>query len=134
MTKKVTERRIVDVLMCALRDSHHVGREVKHYEKRIDLVAMCSTSRELWAIEAKVENWGKALSQAIVNLAATERSYIAMYEGFVHRVPLDFLKEHGIGLISVGTKWGDVQVLLEADESPFVNRLASERIKLGILS
>ncbi len=129
MKKKVTERRLVDVLVSYLRPEHQVGREVTHYEKRIDVVAISTTSEEMWAIEAKTSNWGKAISQAIVNLAAAERSYIAMYALNAHRVPAQVLDEYGIGLIAVGTKWGDVRVVHEAQDSQFLNRIANERIR-----
>ena len=128
MSKRVTERRLVDVLMAFLRTDHHVGREVSHYEKYIDLAAIPFQSDELWTIEAKTENWARALGQAIVNLAAGERSYIAIYAGNAHRVQIKELETNGIGLISVGTRWGDVRFLRRADRSPYTNRLAKQRI------
>lgn len=133
MTRSISERRVVDVLVSSLRRSHHVGREVRHYEKRIDVVALCAQSDELWSIEAKVDNWAKALQQAVVNLAATERSYIAIYAKHAHRVPREILERFGIGLIAVGTKWGEVEILVTAPTSPFVNRLASHRIRRVVL-
>jgi len=132
MKQTISERRVVDVLVSSLRRSHQVGREVVHYEKRIDVVALCGKSDELWSIEAKIANWAKALCQAIVNLAATERSYIAIYSKHAHRVPHGLLRQHGVGLISVGTKWGDVEIILQAPASPYVNELASRRIRHAI--
>ncbi len=133
MTKRVSEKRLVDVLSAWLREDHAVAREVRHYEKRIDLATICHKSNELWAIEAKTTNWSRAISQAIVNLAAAERSYIAIYSGYIHRVPADVLEKNGIGLIAVGTQWGDVEIIREAQPSPFVNELAKSRIR-AILS
>lgn len=132
MASRVTERRLVDVLIAHVRRDHAVAREVRHYEKRIDLLVLCPHTKELWAIEAKTANWMRALSQAIVNLSAAERSYIAVYSRHVHRVNLDLLTEHGIGLISVGTGWGEVKFLREADRSPYRNRLMVERLKARI--
>jgi hypothetical protein len=134
MTRTISERRVVDVLVSSLRRSHQVGREVRHYEKRIDVVVLCGKSDELWSIEAKIGNWAKAIQQAVVNLAATERSFIAIYSKHVHRVPREMLEEHGVGLISVGTKWGDVEILVNAPLSPFVNRLASHRIRRVVMN
>lgn len=132
MAKHVTERRLVDVLVSHLREQHVTGREVEHYEKRIDVATVRSDTDELWAIEAKIANWSRALGQAIVNLAAAERSYIALYSPHAHRAPLGILEEHGVGLISVGTKWGDVEILRHAPRSPFTNQLIVRRIRLQI--
>lgn len=132
MVKRVTERRLVDVLVCHLRERHATGREIGHYERRIDVAMIRSDTNELWAIEAKTTNWSRALSQAIVNLAAVERSYIALYSKHAHRVPLEILDEHGVGLIAVGTRWGDVEILRNAARSPYTNHLATDRIRLQI--
>lgn len=132
MSQSITERRLVDVLMCYMRQSHKVSREVPHYEKRIDLAALHPESREIWAIEAKTKNWPDAVGQAIVNLAVAHRSYVAIYSEHAHRVSHDLLDEYGIGLIAVGSKWNDVEILKEATPSPFQNRLAADRL-LGVL-
>lgn len=133
MKKNVSERRLVDVLVSFLRPRNYVERGLRHYEKTIDVVAVCLESGELSAIEAKTKNWRRAVEQAIVNLAAAERSYIAIYSNFAHRVSLEELDRHGIGLISVGSQWGDVEVIKEADLSPFVNLLMNKRIKDKLL-
>lgn len=132
MAKRVTEQRIVDVLVWYLRSQGiwMVRREVRHYERRIDVVAVRSDTSEVWAIEAKVSAWRKAMSQAIVNLPTADRSYIAMYSKHAHRIPPDLLAKNGIGLISVGTEWGDVEVLRKAPLSPYRNKLAVDRIRL----
>ena len=132
MAKPVTERRLVDVLVSHLREQHATGREIGHYERRIDVATIRSDTNELWAIEAKTANWSRALAQAIVNLAAAERSYIALYSKHAHRVPLGILDEHGVGLIAVGTRWGDVEILRDAARSPYTNHLATDRIRLQI--
>ena len=59
-TGRVSERRLVDVLVSYLRGSRPVAREVRHYERRIDVATLCPESGELWAIEAKTENWSRA--------------------------------------------------------------------------
>ncbi len=132
MSKRISEKRLVDVLMSYFRNQDYAARrEFRHYERRIDVVLL-SGADELWAIEAKTTAWGRALHQAIINLAAAERSYIAIHSRHVHRVPHLLLDENCIGLISVGTRWGDVTILKEAAPSPYVNRLAIERIKKQI--
>ena len=129
---RITERRLVDVLVSHFRRQFAIQREVKFYEKRIDIAAICHDTDELWAIEAKTEKWTHAVGQAIVNLAAADRSFVALYSGNIHRVSLDLLDRHGIGLISVGTRWGDVQIIKHPLISRFTNRLASHRIRADI--
>jgi len=131
VSSPITERRLVDVLVGYLGRDNDTAREVSHYEKRIDLLVAFSETDELWGIEAKTTNWNKALAQAILNLSAVERSYIAIYEKNVHRVREDLLDRYGIGLISVGTKWGDVAVLREARRSELINKLVLDELKLA---
>ena len=132
MVSRVTERRLVDVLVSYLRRDGVVEREVKHYERRIDVATVPFDTDEVWAIEAKTADWSRAMSQAVVNLAASQRSYIAIYSKHVHRVRMDVLDRYAIGLISVGTKWGDVAVLKEAPRSPYTNPVATARIREAV--
>ena len=132
MNSTVTERRLVDVLVSHLRKDHQVTRGLRHYEKTIDVVALRDGSSELCAIEAKTANWQRAIQQAILNLTAAEHCYIALSRRNVHRVSHDLLDKHGIGLISVGSRWGDVEFLKKARHSPYLNHLANGRIKRGI--
>ena len=129
---RVTERRLVDVLANYASANHEYAREVAHYEKRIDLVMLHDGTGEIWAIEAKTRDWRRAASQAYVNLSAAHRSYVAIHTEAIPRVDRSVLREYGVGLIAVGTKWGDVEVLDPGQPSPYVNRLAAERIKEAV--
>jgi len=126
---KISEKRIVDVLISFLRDNNHVKREVRHYEKSIDVVTMAVGGDELCTVEVKTQNWKKAFQQAFVNLAVADRSYVAMYSKYAHRVDTEILREYGIGLYSVGSVWGDVELLEEANPSRYTNRITNQRIK-----
>lgn len=134
MGTDVSERRLVDVLISWLRKRHSVAREVPHFEKRIDLALCEDESGEVWAIEAKTKNWPQAVAQAVVNLAPANRSYIAVYSENIHRVCRKTLAEHGIGLISVGTRWGDVTIVRKADPSPYHNQYSGERLRNHIVN
>ena len=123
-----TERRIADVLVCHLRKSHSLAREVRHYEKRIDIVATGNGENEMLGFEVKVRDWNRALGQAVVNLAVVDRSYIAIAKNYSHLVQIQVLKELGIGLLVVGTRWGDVETVLPATPSPYVNKIAQSRL------
>ena len=128
MSTRITERRIVDVLVSHLRKRSEVRREVRHYEKRIDVLTYCPAECRLTAIEEKSRDWKRALQQAILNLTAAEFCYIAMFSSSAHRVDRARLEEFGIGLMSVGSKWGDVQVLVEAKKSPYTNRFVRAQL------
>lgn len=131
--KRVTERRLVDVLVSHLRKDQTVAREVPHYEKRIDVVTVDPRSGRVCAIEAKTAAWERAIGQAVVNLTAAEASYIAIYARYAHRVSHQLLEDHGIGLIAVGTGWGDVEVIVEARESPYQNKLLVDQLRRDLL-
>ena len=131
--KRVTERRLVDVLVCYMRKGHTVAREVPHYEKRIDVVTVDPESGTVCAIEAKTVAWERAIGQAVVNLTVADVSYIAIYSQYIHRVPKHLLDQHGIGLIAVGTAWGDVEVIVEAQKSPYQNRILVDQLRRDLL-
>lgn len=128
MAAKVTERRLVDVLVEHLRKTRDVRREVPHYEKRIDVVAYISDDNFVEGIEAKSRDWPRAVQQAMLNLTAVDFSYVALWSKTAHRVDRNILDEYGIGLISVGTRWGDVEVLVQARRSEFTNRFVRQQM------
>lgn len=126
--KKVSERRLVDVLVSYFKNTGRLSREMPVYEKNIDLVVLMEPDGELWAIEAKVTDWRRALKQATVNLIAADKSFIAIDARFVHRVDWPSLEARGIGLIAVGSRWGDVEFVGEAQTNNLKNRLLHARI------
>jgi hypothetical protein len=128
MAAKVTERRLVDVLVEHLRKTRDVRREVPHYEKRIDVVAYLSDADFVEGIEAKSRDWPRAVQQAMLNLTAVDFSYVALWTETAHRVDRNVLEEFGIGLIAVGTRWGDVEILVEARRSELTNRFVRQQI------
>jgi hypothetical protein len=130
--RRITERRLVDVLANFAGAEHEYAREVKHYEKRIDLVLLNDSTDEVWAVEAKTKDWLRAMSQAYVNLSTAHRSFIALHVDAIPRVDRRLLSDYGLGLIAVGTKWGDVEVLESGKLSPYLNKLAVERIRKQI--
>ena len=129
INKEISEKRLTDVLVSYIRKSNPVQRECRHYEKYIDLIGLIIDCNELMSVEVKVKNWQKAFQQAVVNLAVAEKSYMAMYSEYIHRVDIDRLREHGIGLISVGSAWGEVQFIEPAKTSQLVNTITNKRIK-----
>jgi len=130
---RVTEQQLVDVLVQYFEADHIVGYEVEHYERRIDVVVLRSDTDELWAIEAKVAAWKRAISQAVVSQVAAQRSYVAMYDKHAHRVDRSLLDEQGIGLIAVGTRRGQVKILKDAPISRYMNPLMVNNIRSQLL-
>jgi hypothetical protein len=128
MAAKVTERRLVDVLVEYLRKTREVRREVPHYEKRIDVVTYLSQVNHVEGIEAKSRDWPRAIQQAMLNLTAVDFSYVALWAQTAHLVDRELLEEFGIGLISVGTRWGDVEILVQARRSEFTNRFVRKQM------
>ncbi|NCU33126.1 MAG: hypothetical protein EOM23_09400 [Candidatus Moranbacteria bacterium] len=59
-------------------------------------------TRNLLSVEAKLNDWKSGFYQALRYKFFSHQSYLAYPEKYTHRVDLDLLKEHNIGLISVG--------------------------------
>lgn len=134
MSANITERRLIDVLTCWARGRYQIAKEVPHFEKRIDFAFIKGESGEICTIEAKTKNWRRAIQQATLNLTATHRSYIAIFNENVRRVSREAIRNSNIGLISVGTKWGDVKTRIYAPESPYINPHSLNHLKNHIVS
>jgi hypothetical protein len=71
-------------------------------------------AREVIGVEAKVSDWRKGAMQAKRHRSFANRVYLALAAEFVHRVRIDVLRRHGIGLLSVAH--GVVTEVLESPE------------------
>lgn len=80
------------------------------------------TVSEVIAVEAKVSDWRKGAIQAKRHRSFANRVYLALAGEYLHRVQLDLLRRHGIGLLSVSN--GKV---VEVLESPMMPPLDPER-------
>lgn len=60
--------------------------------------------RKIISIEAKLHDWKGGLYQALRYKTYSHKSYLAISEEFIHRVNIELLKEHNIGLISVSPR------------------------------
>src|SRR5258708_1081848 len=75
--------------------------------KKIDLLCVPKQARKgSVAVELKLENWPRALWQALNNFQVAEQSYVAVWHEYVHRVErhLSLLDQYGVGLIAVGPR------------------------------
>ena len=75
-------------------------------------------TRNLLSVEAKLNDWKSGFYQALRYKFFSHQSYLAYPEKNIHRVDLDLLKEHNIGLISVGD-----------DKIRFISKPKSEKPK-----
>jgi hypothetical protein len=76
--------------------------EMQFYEYRIDLFGFSPTLNLSVSVELKLNNWRRAVEQALLYQLCSDYSFIALPEPIVKRVNLDLLSSHGIGLIAVG--------------------------------
>ena len=60
-----------------------------------------SHTQNLFSVEAKLKDWRSGFYQALRYKFFSHKSYLAFPKQFIHRVDLDLLKEHNIGLIAV---------------------------------
>lgn len=58
-------------------------------------------TQNLFSVEAKLKDWKSGFYQALRYKFFSHKSYLAYPEKYIHRVDLDLLKEHNIGLIAV---------------------------------
>lgn len=74
--------------------------EVPWHEKRIDLVVAPSGGGAL-ALELKVSDWGRAISQAYVNRWVAEQSWVVVWHSRVTPRSIDAALEASVGLMVV---------------------------------
>jgi hypothetical protein len=58
-------------------------------------------TQNLFSVEAKLKDWKSGVYQALRYKFYSHKSYLAYPEQYIHRVDLNLLKEHNIGLIAV---------------------------------
>lgn len=74
-------------------------------------------TNNLISIEAKLKDWKSGFYQALRYKFFSEKSYLAFPKSAIHRVDLELLKNHNIGLIAVDTNKIDF-VLKPKSEKP----------------
>jgi hypothetical protein len=77
--------------------------------KHIDLVAL-DHNTDSSAVEVKLQEWRRALSQAFLNQSYFNYSYVALPRSFAHRIPKANLRELGLGLIVFDTSGFEIVV------------------------
>ena len=80
--------------------------------------------RELWAFEVKVDNWQRALFQAVQYRAFADRVAVAMASTYVHRVRsrIPLFRSLRIGLLAIDASQPAIEVVLAPPKSPPASR------------
>jgi len=105
------------------REGYTVEREVPLRKRVIDII--CQNDEEIIAIEVKVQNWKKALRQAIIYQLCANRTYVALCRKFSSRVKLDFFFRYGVGLIEID---GSIDIKIESKRNVALNPFYQEAI------
>jgi hypothetical protein len=113
------ERELYPKISELFRNDYHIFFEYKipdSSRREIDILCVKKQKRnpELIAIETKISNWKKVISQAFTRLFYVDKSYIAIPQEYVNKVDREILEMDGIGLISVE---GSAEIVVEAKKS-----------------
>lgn len=104
------------------------GIEVPFRDRRIDLVATSksgmhrnpSSRPEVYAIEAKISKWKRALAQALVYQLCADKAYVAIDHRHVPNGNIiQLFHNFGVGIISVD---GEARTIIDARSSAYVNQ------------
>lgn len=77
-----------------------MAREVRFGRKRVDLVGL-TCGDEIVAVEFKVRDWKRVIWQALINQLFADFSYIAVWHTAMNTPDLLYLRQRGIGVVSV---------------------------------
>lgn len=98
--------------------------EVKVLTRSVDIIAI--KRNKVIAIEVKVENWKRALQQALTCRLFAHETYIAIWCDYSHRIPIKLLKKHRIGLIIVTSN--KAKISLKAKTSNVIHKNVMQNV------
>ncbi|MDO9537924.1 MAG: hypothetical protein Q7J68_06360 [Thermoplasmata archaeon] len=98
-----------------IKNDFIVDTEVQMFSKKIDVVCIDPRTKDVYAIEAKVEKWRRALQQALTYRLCSNYSYLAIPEENSSKVDQKLLSKYGIGLIIVNQD--NITILQDATNS-----------------
>lgn len=105
--------------------------EVPFLFKVADLFCFHELTGECIAVEVKIRNWRKGLSQALVYRMMSDKVYIALYDDYIKHVDLELLSSNSIGLLCVRAS-GRVDIVLEASLSPQRNSYFASKVVASV--
>jgi len=100
------------------KGGYQYHKEVKVLSRSIDIIAI--KKKKVVAIEVKVENWKRALQQALTCRLCAHEVYIAIWHEFFHRIPKSLLKKYHIGLLVVNEI--DAQIIQKPRKSNIIHK------------
>ena len=122
-----TENDLVEIVRTTFsRRGFLVNTEVPMLSKRIDILCMNPDTNDVIAIEAKLQKWKRAFQQALTYRLCSNLVYIAIHHEFSHRVNIELLQKHGVGLIVVNHDGIDIP--LEASQSTIMHHGIKEDV------
>jgi hypothetical protein len=93
-----------------------IAEEVRsHGRARTDLIVWDGLT--LVGIEAKLRDWGRVVSQAVLNRVCYDQSYLAMWADSISGAMLQEAKAYGIGVLAVDPVGVSV-IMLPSEQSP----------------
>lgn len=114
----IKESRIVEEVVEYLdRKTALVFTELPVLQRRVDVVSYDPDLDLIIAVEAKVENWKRALRQALSCLLFADQVFLAVPEIYSHRVDRTAIGHYGIGLIEVNSR---ARTIVRPRSSPYV--------------
>lgn len=114
----ITEAKLQDFCSAYFRKlGFQTREEVPFLFKVADLFCFHERTGECIAVEVKIRNWRKAVTQALVYQLMADRVYVALNDNYVNVIDTMLLADKGIGLLSVSIL-GDVHKILDAPLSP----------------
>jgi len=83
--------------------NYDVKKQVWLSRKRIDIILIEQSTKEIVAIEVKVYDWKTGMRQANLNKIACHKSFVAIWHEFAHRAlqKREMFEDLGIGLIVI---------------------------------
>ena len=123
--KNIKEKTIEKRLHKHYAKNFHAKMQVRLAQKHIDLVTKCPVSKEVWAIEVKIRDWKGAYHQALLNMMACNKSFVAIWHE--HAGPAlqnqHVFSDKGIGLMVVDSNFHPT-IVVEPRESRDINDFA----------
>lgn len=83
---------------CGFRFSQ---QEVPFFEHRVDVYACNRKLKTTVAVELKLNNWKRALQQALLYQLCADLVFVALPSSSAHKVDRALFEKHGVGLITI---------------------------------
>jgi hypothetical protein len=98
------------------KNGYSYKNEVNFLERRIDVVGI--KNKKITAIEVKVNNWKKALQQAITYKLCSHYVYVAFWHKYLPK-NLSHFENYGIGVMSVNDS---VEIINKPKKSEIIHK------------